>query len=333
MGFLNRQLRSVIQWQNPAPEALFSRWSENGDEIKNASQLIVGPGQGCIFVYEGRVAAIHAAEGIYPLHTANIPFITTLTRFMQAFVSEHKVGIYFFKTTMLLDLKWGTPSVIKYQDPVYQFPVGLRAFGNYSMRIRDPDAFFRQLVGGRDTFLVDDLRQPLNARIVQPLVDLLAEASMSYTEIDAKRDEIATALVAKLAPELARFGFELTDFRIEGTTFDEDTMQRINLIANTGAEAQAARAAGVSYAELQRLGAMRDAARNQGAAGMGVGVAMGMGMGGAGPFALGGAVGAGGGGAADDSAAKLRRLKDLFEQGLITQSEYEAKKADILSRL
>lgn len=332
MGFFSKQLRSVIQWQNPSPDALFSRWSENGDEIKDASQLIVGPGQGCVFVYEGRVAAIHAAEGIYSLQTDNIPFITTLTRFMQAFVSEHKVGIYFFKTTTLVDLKWGTPSVIKYQDPVYQFPVGLRAFGNYSMRIRDPGTFFREIVGVRDAFFVDDLRQPLNARIVQPLVDLLAESAMSYAEIDAKRDEIAAALGTKLAPELLRFGFELMDFRIEGTTFDEDTMHRINLIANTGAEAQAARAAGVSYAELQRLGAMRDAARNQGAAGAGVGFAVGMGMGG--PFAAGMGVGAGGGGApGDDSAAKLRRLKELFDQGLITQSEYDAKKAEILSRL
>ena len=337
MGFFKRQLRSVIQWQNPAPEVLFYRWSENGDEIKDASQLIVGPGQGCIFVYEGRAAAIHTAEGMYSLETDNIPFITTLTRFMQAFVSEHKVGIYFFKTTTLIDLKWGTPSIIKYQDPVYQFPVGLRAFGNYSMRIRDAGAFFREIVGGRDPFLVDDLRQPLNARIVQPLVDLLAESAMSYAEIDAKRDEIAAALGTKLAPELLRFGFELMDFRIEGTTFDEDTMQRINRIADMNAEAQAAKAAGVSYAELQRLAALRDAARNQGAAGMGVGMAVGMGMGG--PFAagmgagVGAATGSGAGAAVEDSAAKLRRLKELFEQGLITQNEYEAKKAEILSRL
>lgn len=334
MGFFTKQLRSVIQWQNPASDALFSRWSENGDEIKDASQLIVGPGQGCVFVYEGSVDAIHAVEGIHSLDTDNIPFITTLKRFMQGFVSEHKVGIYFFKTTTLIDLKWGTPSIIKYQDPVYQFPVGLRAFGNYSMRIRDPGTFFREIVGVRDTFFVDDLRQPLNARIVQPLVDLLAESAMSYAEIDAKRDEIASALSTKLAPELTRLGFELMDFRIEGTTFDEDTMQRINLIANTGAEVQAARAAGVSYADLQRLGALRDAARNQGMAGMGVGMAMGVGMGG--PFAAGlgaGASSGGGAAAVDDSAAKLRRLKELFDQGLITQNEYDAKKAEILSRL
>ena len=136
------QLRSVIEWTNPSPETIFEKWSGNGDEIKNASKLIVGPGQGCIFVYEGKVQAVYTESGMVELRTANIPFWTTITKFMQAFVSEHKVGLYFFKTSQLVDIKWGTNSTIKYEDPKYKFPVGLRAFGNFSMIIREPGQFF-----------------------------------------------------------------------------------------------------------------------------------------------------------------------------------------------
>ncbi len=39
---VKRQLRSVIEWKNPSENILLSQWSENGDEIKNASKLIVG---------------------------------------------------------------------------------------------------------------------------------------------------------------------------------------------------------------------------------------------------------------------------------------------------
>jgi membrane protease subunit (stomatin/prohibitin family) len=56
---------------------------------------------------------------------------------MQAFESEYKVGIYFFKTTIINNQKWGTKSPVKYIDPVYKFPVGMRAFGNFSFRITD----------------------------------------------------------------------------------------------------------------------------------------------------------------------------------------------------
>src|ERR1700692_462795 len=99
------QLRSVIQWQNPSTEVIFEKWSSINDEIKNASKLIVGPGQGCIFVYEGKVQGIYTQQGIVELQTANIPFWTTISKFMQAFQSEHKVGLYFFKTTQLVDFK------------------------------------------------------------------------------------------------------------------------------------------------------------------------------------------------------------------------------------
>ena len=95
MGFLDslrRQLRSVIEWENPGPSELFTQWTDNGDEIKNASKLIIGPGQGCVFVYEGKVVDVLTQEGTVDLKTANIPFWTTITKVMQAFESEHKVS-------------------------------------------------------------------------------------------------------------------------------------------------------------------------------------------------------------------------------------------------
>src|SRR4051812_8227672 len=121
---LNKQLRSVIEWENPDPEILFERWTENGDEIKNASKLIVGPGQGCLFVYEGKIEGTFANEGVYDLKTDNIPFWTTIKNFMYKFESYHKVGIYYYRQADMLNKRWGTPSPITYSDPKFKFPVG-----------------------------------------------------------------------------------------------------------------------------------------------------------------------------------------------------------------
>ncbi|MFW5769045.1 MAG: SPFH domain-containing protein, partial [Spirochaetota bacterium] len=190
MGLWNRvknQLRSVIEWTDGDPDALFEKWTDRGDEIKNASKLIVGPGQGCIFVYEGRVEALVLEEGIRDLKTENVPFWTTVSKFMQAFESEHKVGIYFFRTTRILDQKWGTTTVVKYDDPKYKFPVGLRAFGNYSFRITNPGSFFVNVVGGGNIFRISDFKQIMAGRIIQPLADYMAESGFSYAEIDSNR--------------------------------------------------------------------------------------------------------------------------------------------------
>ncbi|MEA1891969.1 MAG: SPFH domain-containing protein [Campylobacterota bacterium] len=326
---IKRQLRSVIEWENPNEDELFYRWSENGDEIKNASKLIVGPGQGCIFVYEGKVTAVIEEEGVVTLSTSNIPFWTTITKFMQAFESEHKVGLYFYKRTRILDQKWGTLSTIKYDDPKYNFPVALRAFGNYSMQIFDAKLFFTQVVGGVGEFYISELRDVMINRLVHPLTDYLAEQKLSYAEIDSMRNEIAQDLTKILQSDFDKLGFRLIDFRIEGTEFDEATISRIDKIANVSADVHAASTAGVSYRELQQLNALGDAAKNEaGAAGM----FMGMGAGSSlaqtmnEPFTQNQQ-------SSKDLGNRLRELKAFHTEGLISDEEYSLKKSSILQEL
>ncbi|WP_150049431.1 MULTISPECIES: SPFH domain-containing protein [Methylomonas] len=330
---LKRQLRSVIEWQESDPDILFAQWSENGDEIKNASKLIVGPGQGCIFVYQGQVKAVIEQQCLINLQTDNVPFWTTIKKFMQFFESEHKVGLYFFRTSKILDQKWGTSSPIKYQDPAYHIPVGLKAYGNFSYQITDPNAFFVNVVGSHGQIRVSEFRPVISARIVQPISDYLAECGYSFAQIDANREEIARGIGIKLAMASRKLGFAIGDFRIEGTDFDDDTLRRINRIADVTAENQAARAAGVDYAELQRLEAVRDAARNEsGAAGAGVslgaGVALGQSM-------LQGTQSSATppGADQDDISVKLAKLKQLYQAQLISDAEYAAKKQELLEKL
>ncbi len=327
---VKRQLRSVIEWNNPGADELFYRWGENGDEIKNASKLIVGPGQGCIFVYEGKVVSVIEEEGMNSLQTQNIPFWTTVTKFMQAFESEHKVGLYFFKRTRILDQKWGTLSPIKYDDPKYKFPVSLMGYGNYSFKIEDPRLFFVNVLGPHEYYRVSDFREMMLSRLNQPIADFLASAQFSYAQIDSQREEISLALGQTLEKDFHKLGFSLTDFRIEGTDFDEATQNRINKIADISADKFGADAAGVSYSELQKLEAMKDAANNQvGAAGL----MMGMGVGGG----LAGSVLS-----SDEKSEvqvskglkeRLLQLKELFDAELISEEEYSAKKRSILEEL
>lgn len=334
---IKSQLRSVIEWENPSDDQLFYRWTDTGDEIKNASKLIVGPGQGCIFVYEGKVRSMHTEEGMVNLETANIPFWTTIKKFMQAFESEHKVGIYFFRLAKILDQKWGTTSSIKYLDPTYQFPVGLKAFGSYSYRIDNPMEFFVNVLAGQHDYNTEDFRSVMSDRILHPLSDFLAESKYSYNDIDASRNEISEGMRATLDHEFDKFGFTITDFRIEGTSFDSETLDRINRIADVTAESAAAKAAGLDYRELQQVEALRDAAKNEGgAAGAGVGIGAGIGLG---QVMSQGMMqqsnNSGQSQETDDSPLikKLNKLKKMRDADLITEEEYTAKKQDVLDQL
>lgn len=331
---VKNQLRSVIQWEPADKEALFELWSEHGDEIKNASKLIVGPGQGVIFVYQGRVESVHTQEGTYNLKTDNIPFITNLVRAMQRFESEHKVQIYYFWRTQFVNQKWGTATPVTYNDPVYNFPVKLRAHGNFSFAITDPKYFFQEVVGGVKRFAINDARNVIMQRFVEPLADLFAESGFSYAQIDSNRDELSLAARSKINSVFAPLGFEMTDFRIEGTTFDEDTQRRIGRIADITAEQAAAVAANMNYAQLQQLEALRDAAKNEGgAAGAGVSLGAGVGLG----QALMGSMQPQPAPTQQSSQPtlenRLLKLKSLLDQGLINQEDFEKRKNQILSEV
>ena len=326
---VKRQLRSVIQWDNPGADELFYKFSDNGDEIKNASKLIVGPGQGCIFVYEGKVVSVIEEEGIVSLETDNIPFWTTITKAMQFFESEHKVGLYFYKKTRILDQKWGTTSPIKYDDPKYKFPVSLVAYGNYSFKIEDAQLFFVNILGEKDYYKISDFRQMMLSRLSQPISDYLATAQFSYAQVDSQREEISKALAQKLESDFFKLGFSLTDFRIEGTDFDDETQERISTIADITAQKYGADAAGVSYSELQRLEAMKDAANNQvGAAGLMMGMGVAGGLSGSMMNQESSSTPSAG-----NLKERLLQLKELFDARLITEEEYSAKKLSILETL
>lgn len=327
---IKKQFRSVIVWEDPQPGELFYKWTENGDEIKNASKLIVNPGQGCLFVYKGKVESVIETEGGYDLKTDNIPFLTSIRKWMQLMESEFKTGIYFFRNAQNVNVKYGTPSPILYNDPVYKFPVGLRAFGNYSFKIIKVEEFFRDIVASANGYNVQDIQKVINSRISQPFADFLAKSKHSYAEIDSNREEIARELFLKVSPILVDLGFEIKDFRIEGTSFDDDTQKRISKISNVQADALAAKLAGINYTELQQLEIMKDAANNQnGIAGIGAGLGAGMQM--ANAFAQNNnnsSVKK-----EDDLVSVLEKLKMMMDKGLITQDEYDKKKQEVLNRL
>ena len=338
MSIKQSQFRNVIQWGAPSRGQLFWRYDHPTDEIKDASVLILQPGQGCILTSGGAVVDTLIEPGTYDLETSNKPFITTLKNFFRLRDgSADKVGIWFFKLTELQNLRWGTRVPIAYTDPFYTFPILLSAHGNYSVTIRDPADFFARVIGGQNFYTASELREVVLGRIYQPIADFLANAAFGFRDIDANLETIASVARERTRDIFRGLGFELTDFRIEGTRFDPETLQRIGEVSDVQADVLKARLAGIDYTEQERLRAMRDAARNEGAAGLAVGMATGQGIAGQVPMPAPqpAAPPPQPAAPADEDAdiAALKKLKRLYEAELIDESEYKAKKAEVLERM
>ncbi len=330
MGIIN-QFRAVIQWEDPRPNELFLKFTDKGDEIKNASKLILQEGQGCILTYEGKVVEVFNEAGMYDLKSDNKPFLTSIRKFLKLQDgSEHVLGIWFYRKADILNMRWGTRVPIAYTDPTYTFPILLSAFGNYSIKITKPQNFFENVVAGKEYFGHTELKEIFLSRITQPITDYLANAKFSYVDIDSNLNNIATEVRSKTETIFNDLGFKVLDYRIEGTQFDKETLDRIAKISDVQAEVLAAKIAGINYTEHQQLQAMRDAANNQaGGAGILMGMQTGMQTGNImqqnqqqtipqqteGPM------------------EKLKKLKEMFTMELITEEEFKAKKKEILDNM
>jgi len=147
----------------------------------------------------------------------------------------------------------------------------------------------------------------------------------SAFEIQGLTADISELMVSKTQDDFAAMGLVLVDFKVAEITPSAKSAQELRDMGLIDMQ---------TYMQLQAADAMRDAANAPGGslAGAGVGVGAGMTLGqmmtqtmqGSGQAAQ---------APAEDPMAKLQQLKKMLDAGLITQDEYDQKKADILAQM
>ncbi len=334
--FFKSQKIDVIRWENPNPEILISKWEHKFDEIKKNSSLIVDPGLSAIFVRNGKIEAIEKTSGKWNLETDNIPFITSFKNILSGFESHDKASVFFLKTSEIANQKWGTPNVITYIDPIYDFPVELRAFGNFTFKVVDIENFWTNYFANSSKVLIDDVRMLLTDRIVGNIANIFANKKYSYNEVDSKTLEIAKELLEATKEEFLKLGLELTDFRIEDINFSEKTEGFIDKItdkkadiASINATANIDNSAMKNFKELETLNIMSKSAENGGSGSDAMSAGLGMAM----WAKMAENFGQNSFQTQDSSEEKLAKLKNLFEKNLISEDEYNAKKKEVLEHI
>ncbi|MDP2962262.1 MAG: SPFH domain-containing protein [Sulfurimicrobium sp.] len=327
--FVAKQFIDVIHWTEPEDGILAYRFPMSGMEIQNGASLTVRESQLALFVDEGKVADLFE-PGRHTLTTQTLPVLTYLKNWDKLFESPFKSDVYFFSTRLQLDRKWGTPNPITIRDKEFGI-VRLRAFGIYSYRVTDPKKFYTEVSGTRETYTVDDLDGQLRNTLIGSMTDLFAESGVPFLDMAANQDEFGTRLKEKMLPVFERYGLALDNLVVQNVSLPEELQkvldQRIgmNMVGDLG-----------KYTQYQTANAIPVAAANEGGvAGAGVGLGAGI--------AMGQAMAAGMTQAAqpaaptaqtpEDIPALLEKLHGLVSKGILSQEEFEAKKAELLKKL
>jgi membrane protease subunit (stomatin/prohibitin family) len=340
MDWGKAQFIEIIEWLDDSNDIMAWRFPVRNQEIKNGAKLVCRESQEATFVHEGQFADTFT-PGTHTLSTKNLPVLADLQGWKYGFESPFKSEIYFTSTRLYNDLGWGTPNPIMMRDTDFGM-LRIRAFGIYSIRVKDSKKFLKELVGTNGVYTKDDITEQLRKSLISKFTDVLGEAKIPALDLAAKYDDLSDLLRTKMDPEFQTMGLECSKLFIENISLPEEVEAMMDKRTQLGMMAPVMGA----YTQMQVADSIPLAAQNPGGlAGMGMGLGMGVGMGNMMGQQMGGAIGqmaqtpfpAGSAPAAPAAPAKslkeeLTELKDLFDSQLITQQEFDAQRGAIMKK-
>ncbi|MCX8749340.1 MULTISPECIES: SPFH domain-containing protein [unclassified Snodgrassella] len=328
-GFIKKQFIDVIQWENPDPEVLMWRFPIKDQEIQNGAALIVRESQNALFVDEGAIADLFGT-GTFTLNTQNLPLLTDLKHWGKLFQSPFKSDVYFFNMRQQLSRRWGTAQPVTIRDNDFG-AVSVRSFGMYSFRIAQPELFFSQVSGVCEEYRTETLEEQLRNLAVTQLASAFGNANIPFLDMAANQMLLSEQMTTLLQPAFTAMGLALENFTVESITLPESLQERLDERMGMGIVGDMGR-----YTQYQTAQAIPLAAQNEGGvAGIGAGLAAGMNIANVMTSGITGAATSAPASKPEtaDITARLSQLKTLLEQNLISQSDYDSAKAEILRKL
>jgi len=333
MDFIKKQFIDILEWTESGDGTLAWRYPMEDREIQNGGSLTVRESQVAVFVNEGKIADVFA-PGRYTLTTATLPILTYLKNWDKLFKSPFKSDVYFFSTRQQVDQRWGTTQPVTIRDKDFG-AVRLRAFGNYSYRIADAKLFHTEISGTRDTYTVADLDGQLRGLMLQHISDAVASSGVAFLDLAANQVAFAKALLDATAPAFAALGLKLEGVTMQNISLPEELQKILDQKIGMGMVGDMGKF--MQYQTAQSIPKFAEGAAGGGGV---VGDAMGLGAG----VALGQVMaqqlnqGLQGQSAAatikpDEVMATLEKLGELKTKGILTQEEFDAKKAELLKKL
>lgn len=332
LDFARKQFVDVIQWTEDSDGVLAYRYPMADMEIQYGAQLTVRDSQAALFVDEGQIADLFAA-GRHVLTTRNIPVLTNLRNWDKFFESPFKSDVIFFSTRLQLDRKWGTPNPITIRDPEFGM-VRIRAFGMYSFKLSDPTLFYKEVCGTREIYTVNDLDGQLRNVMVAELTTLFAESKVAFLDMAANQMGLSESIKVKMTPIFARYGLALDNLVVENISLPEELQTILDKRISMNVIGDLSR-----YTQFQVAESIPIASANEGGiAGAGAGLGAGMVMGQTMAQAMINATDNNTPSntsqiSQDDIPATIERLHGLVSKGILTQAEFDAKKAELLKKL
>ena len=358
-----------IQRQNDTGTLIYL---DSRQDFNTNSVITVAPNEQAIFIKNGEFYGT-LPSGRHEVKTENYPLLSRIRNMLTGGMSTFTCQVYHVQTNeQKVDWGTSTPIEIRdfFIGGQYGLKTSIRGAAAFRVRfnINEDDeackATFMRLMGDKSTYTVSDLGILFEAEIGQKIssavgkeLENMTKQQQSIEGISSQLEDFAIVLTPRFSELFATYGLELVNFSFYNLNIDEDE-ERKKLMDRLVKGVHAAGNIGYNMAMQQEL--LENISLNPGAGGIasaGAGLGMGMVAGGAfaqmattafgapqpiqapHPQGFGGQNRFGVGGTSQQQSAQpdpvesLSKMKQLLDTGLINQEQYDAKVAEIMSRL
>ncbi len=276
MGLLDKvkgQFIDIVEFLDDSRDTIVWRFPRQGNEIKMGAKLVCREGQAAVFENEGKIADVFQ-PGTYTLETQNLPILSDLKGWKYGFDSPFKAEVYFVGTRLYTDMKWGTQEPVTVRDAEFGM-VRLRAFGTFAMRVTDPAALIREMVGTDPNFSTDEVQDFLREKMVSEVGTALATSGVPMLDLAANQQKISETLAGTLTAAFADMGIAIPKFIIQNISLPPEVSAALDKRTQMGVLGNLDQ-----YTKFQAATAITEAAENPGGgAGAGLGLGAGIAMG------------------------------------------------------
>ena len=208
-----------------------------GDEniITNGSVIAVANGQCMLIVEQGKIVDLCAEPGEYTYDTSTEPslfsgdlgssikdvFQNIGKRFTFGGEAPKDQRVYYFNTKELIGNKYGTPSPVPFrvvdQRAGIDLDIGIRCFGEYSIRLTNPMLFYKNVCGNvTEDFRTEEIAGQMKTELLtalQPAFAKISDMGIRYSALPGHTLELAEALNEQLSSRWRDLrGMEIVSF-------------------------------------------------------------------------------------------------------------------------
>jgi membrane protease subunit (stomatin/prohibitin family) len=319
---------NVIEWTNAGPDDIL--WVYPYEDIRWGSVVVVHEYETAVFMRDGKVYDV-LNPGRHTITTQNIPLLTRAYRLVMGYgETPFKATIVFISLKQFRG-RFGISSRVRI-SPNALYTTELQAFGDYWFRVADPVLFLTQIAGAVKSLTTQDVSNFIRSFLSELLMQELSKRSA--TDVYTNLEEVTRRIKADVVAEaFAQRGLELIDLKMGGVSLPllekmekEDPTYGLPLLIaiQKGEEDQVLQI-------VKTVESMRALGKSPGAGIMGA------------LFAIPQMLGAQPVQPAQPSqpaqpaqksyADRLRELKKMLDDGLITQEDYDRVKKQILDEM